>query len=243
MSFLKISSVRIGEAARKRKIRSGDILLAIDGYMFTQDTKELKKKFEDKSQAPWLLTFKRGELIFDVFFDEPLKSDFDITTVEETEDATAALKKHKYAAWQDYKTYEVYRDISKKAEIVEITQDPFAGYVPPIWMLQNKLYYPFASVLIIYGITFIASFLLCLLAIVLVGVYTHRAQISLKRSYCLFDEKFLWFVTAVPSELSVVEKIMILDPDTKCKHKLDKKESPSEPKLTKVLPQPADYLT
>ena len=80
MSFLKISTVRIGEAARKRKIRSGDILLAIDGYMFTQDTKDLKKKFEDKSQAPWLLTFKRGELIFDVFFDEPLKSDFDITT-------------------------------------------------------------------------------------------------------------------------------------------------------------------
>ena len=38
-------------------------------------------------------------------------------------------------------------------------------------------------------------------------------------------------------------KIMILDPDTKCKHKLDKKEGPAEPKLTKVLPQPADYLT
>jgi hypothetical protein len=47
----------------------------------------------------------------------------------------------------------------------------------------------------------------------------------------------------VPDELSVVEKIMILDPDTKCKHKLDKKEGPSETKLSKVLPQPADYLT
>ena len=75
MSFLKISSVRIGEAARKRKIRSGDILLAIDGYIFSQDTKELKKKFEDKNQAPWLLTFMRGELVYDVFFDEPLKSE------------------------------------------------------------------------------------------------------------------------------------------------------------------------
>ena len=44
MSFLKISSVRIGEAARKRKVRADDILLAIDGYMFNQDTKELEKK-------------------------------------------------------------------------------------------------------------------------------------------------------------------------------------------------------
>ena len=44
MSFLKISSVRIGEAARKRKIRADDILLAIDGYMFNQDTKELEKR-------------------------------------------------------------------------------------------------------------------------------------------------------------------------------------------------------
>ena len=243
MSFLKISSFRIGEAARKRKIRAGDILLAIDGYIFVQDTKELKKKFEDKNQAPWLLTFKRGELVFDVFFDEPLKSEFDITTVEETEEATAALRKHNYAEWEDYKTYEVYRDIYKKAEIVEVSTDPLAGYLPPIWMLQNKLYYPFASVMIIYGITFISSVLLCLLAVVLVGVYTHRAQISLKRSYCLFDEKLLWFVTATPSELTALEKIMILDPDTKCKHKLDQKEVQSEKKPAKVLPQPADYLT
>lgn len=243
MSFLKISSFRIGEAARKRKIRAGDILLAIDGYIFVQDTKELKKKFEDKNQAPWLLTFKRGELVFDVFFDEPLKSEFDITTVEETEEATEALRKHYYAEWEDYKTYEVYRDIYKKAEIVEVSTDPLAGYLPPIWMLQNKLYYPFASVMIIYGITFISSVLLCLLAVVLVGVYTHRAQISLKRSYCLFDEKLLWFVTATPSELTALEKIMILDPDTKCKHKLDQKEVQSEKKPAKVLPQPADYLT
>ena len=243
MSFLKISSFRIGEAARKRKIRADDILLAIDGYIFVQDTKELKKKFEDKNQAPWLLTFKRGELVFDVFFDEPLKSEFDITTVEETEEATEALRKHYYAEWEDYKTYEVYRDIYKKAEIVEVSTDPLAGYLPPIWMLQNKLYYPFASVMIIYGITFISSVLLCLLAVVLVGVYTHRAQISLKRSYCLFDEKLLWFVTATPSELTALEKIMILDPDTKCKHKLDQKEVQSEKKPAKVLPQPADYLT
>ena len=243
MSFLKISSFRIGEAARKRKIRAGDILLAIDGYIFVQDTKELKKKFEDKNQAPWLLTFKRGELVFDVFFDEPLKSEFDITTVEETEEATEALRKHYYAEWEDYKTYEVYRDIYKKAETVEVSTDPLAGYLPPIWMLQNKLYYPFASVMIIYGITFISSVLLCLLAVVLVGVYTHRAQISLKRSYCLFDEKLLWFVAATPSELTALEKIMILDPDTKCKHKLDQKEVQSEKKPAKVLPQPADYLT
>ena len=243
MSFLKIASVRIGEAARKRKIRAGDILLAIDGYIFVQDTKELKKKFEDKNEAPWLLTFKRGDLVFDVFFDEPLKSDFDITTVEETEEATAALRKHTYADWKDYKTYEVYRDIYKKAEIVEVATDPFAGFLPPIWMLQNKLYYPLASIIIIYGITFISNIFVCLLAVALVGVYTHRAQISLKRSYCLFDEKFLWFVTATTSELMVVEKLMILDPDTACKHKLDKKEGRSETKLVKVLPQPADYLT
>ena len=78
---------------------------------------------------------------------------------------------------------------------------------------------------------------------ILVGIYTHRAQISLKRSYCLFDEKFLWFVTATPDELTVVEKIMILDPDTSCKHKLDDKGKVSDTKIAKILPQPADYLT
>ena len=243
MSFLKISSVSIGEGARKRKIRAGDILLAIDGYIFAEDTKELQKKFGDKDQAPWLLTFKRGELVFDVFFDEPLKSKFDITTAVETEEATSALRRHKYAAWEDYKTYEVYRDIYKKVEIVEVAKDPFAGYVPPIWMLQNKLYYPFASILIIYGITYITSLLLFLLSIVLVGIYTHRAQISLKRSYCLFDEKALWFVTASPTELNVVERIMIIDPDTKCNLQINKNKKRSKPKVIKVLPQPADYLT
>jgi hypothetical protein len=243
MSFLKISSVRIGEAARKRKIRADDILLAIDGYMFNQDTKELEKKFADKESRPWLLTFKRGEVIFDVFFDEPLKANFDITSAEETDDAIKSLKMHRYQDWEEYKTFEVYRDVKKKAEIIEISTDPIAGYLPPLWMLQNRLYYPFASVLIIYGITFISSIYLCLFAVLLVGLYTKRAQISLKRSYCLFDEKFLWLVTASSDEISVLEKVMALDPDTKCRQKLKSDGPEPDQKKVKILPQPADYLT
>lgn len=243
MSFLKVSAIRLGEAARKRKIRAGDILLAIDGYMFNQDTKELEKKFAAKENGPWLLTFKRNEVVFDVFFDEPLKSNFDITSSDETTDAIEALKSHRYKNWQDYKTFEVYRDIKKQAEIIEISIDPIAGYLPPLWMLKHRLYYPTASVLIIYGITFISSIYLCLLAIILVGIYTNRAQISLKRSYCLFDEKFLWFVTASPDETSVLEKIMAMDPDTKCRLKQDAAVPEPEQKVVKVLPQPADYLT
>lgn len=243
MSFLKISSVRIGEAARKRKIRAADILLAIDGYIFNQDTKELEKKFADKESGPWLLTFKRGEVIFDVFFDEPLKSDFDITSAEETDEVMKSFKMHRYQAWQDYKTFEVYRDIKKKAEIIEISRDPIAGYLPPLWMIQNRLYYPLASILIIYGITYITSIYLCLFAVLLVGLYTNRAQISLKRSYCLFDDKFLWFVTAGSDEVSVLEKVMALDPDTKCRQKIEADEPGSEQKKVKILPQPGDYLT
>jgi len=243
MSFLKISSVRIGEAARKRKVRADDILLAIDGYIFNQDTKELEKKFVDKESGPWLLTFKRGEVVFDVFFDEPLKANFDITSAEETDNAIKSLKMHRYGNWQDYKTFEVYRDVKKKAEIIEISTDPIAGYLAPLWMLQNRLYYPFASVLIIYGITFISSIYLCLFAVLLVGLYTNRAQISLKRSYCLFDEKFLWFVTASSDEISVLEKVMALDPDTKCRQKLKADVPEPDQKQVKILPQPADYLT
>lgn len=243
MSFLKISSIRLGQAARKRKVRAGDILLAIDGYLFNQDTKELEKKFADKESGPWLLTFKRGEVIFDIFFDEPLKSNFDITSAIETGEAIESFKMHRYHDWQDYKTFEVYRDIKKKAEIIEITRDSIAGYLPPLWMLQNRLYFPLASVLIIYGVTFISSIYLCLIAILLVGVYTHRAQISLKRSYCLFDEKFLWFVTASPDEIGVLEKVMELDPDTKCRQQPKANVSEPEQKKVKILPQPADYLT
>ena len=150
MNFLKVSGIRIGEAARKRKIRSGDILLAIDGYAFNEDTKELKAKFESDN-APWLLTFLRGDVVFDVLFDEPLKSDFDLTDTEESEKAKACLKKHTYGLWNEYKTFEVYRDLHKKARIIEILKDPFAGLLPPIWMVQNRLFFPLASILIIYA--------------------------------------------------------------------------------------------
>lgn len=242
MNFLKVSGIRIGEAARKRKIRSGDILLAIDGYAFNEDTKELKAKFES-GNAPWLLTFLRGDVVFDVLFDEPLKSDFDLTDTEGSEKAKACLKKHTYGLWNEYKTFEVYRDLHKKARIIEILKDPFAGLLPPIWMLQNRLFFPLASILIIYGVTFIANIYLCLVSVVLVGIYTHRAQISLKRSYCLFDEKFLWFVSAGKSEMDILEKIMLLDPETKCRQKIDNETKPTKEKITKILPQPADYLT
>jgi len=40
-----------------------------------------------------------------------------------------------------------------------------------------------------------------------------------------------------------LEKVMALDPDTKCRQKLKTDVPGPEQKIVKILPQPADYIT
>ncbi|WP_445944501.1 hypothetical protein, partial [Roseicyclus sp.] len=83
-SFLKLETRGLGLAARTKKLKAGDVLVAVDGEPFTGDAEMLALRLgkpvadsEDNPEVeasendvvPHLLTFWRGGVIFHVIFE------------------------------------------------------------------------------------------------------------------------------------------------------------------------------
>ena len=76
--FLKVQKQGIGRAAVAQRIQENDILVAIDGELFLGDKETLKAVFEDydptmADDVPWLITFWRDGVFFNVCFQTPLR--------------------------------------------------------------------------------------------------------------------------------------------------------------------------
>lgn len=218
MSFLQIATHNIGPGGRAAGIRKWDVLLAVDGEIFTEEPQLLYLKFQNRRDAPWLLTLKRKNEVFDVLVYLPFVADFIKTDENVTNQATELIKKHRFMDLADYRNFEVYRDIVKNVDLVDTRPNPFVTLIAPIWMLHNRLYLLLFLAIAIYCTTFFAHFYVFALTVILVGLYTQRHQIDLKRAYCQMLEKKLWMVVASDDELKVVEKVIAIDNESRVRH-------------------------
>ncbi len=226
--FLKLEARGLGIAARAKKLKAGDVLVAIDGEIFAGDAEMLAvrmgRQAEDNDDNPevdaiedgvtaHLLTFRREGYFFHVIFETRLKASFEATGPEETIDILGAARKLDFEPLDSYQNFEVFRDIRKNAAMHSTDMEEIATYVPILWMLKHRLFYPMAAVAIVYGITFVTHWVIFLISYVLVSVYTKRAQIDLLRSYKLFEDKFFWMVLAEPGEAEARETCRHFVPD------------------------------
>ena len=218
MSFLQIATHNIGPGGRAAGIRKWDVLLAVDGEIFTEEPQLLYLKFQNRRDAPWLLTFKRKNEVFDVLVYLPFVADFVKTDEDLTNQATELIKKHRFMDLADYRNFEVYRDAVKNVDLVDTRPNPFVTLIAPIWMLHNRLYLLLFLSIAIYCTTYFAHFYVFALTAILVGLYTQRHQIDLKRAYCQMLEKKLWMVVASDDELKVVEKVIAIDNESRVRH-------------------------
>jgi len=214
--FLKIQKQGMGRAAVAHRIKENDILVAIDGELFLGDKETLKAAFEDYDptmldDVAWLITFWRDGVFFNVCFQTPLRADFDFVSPEEALEVSKGFQKLQFGPIEDYQNFEVFRDIRKNAAMHPTKPDPIASYLPILWMLGNRLYYPMLAIAIIYCTTMLTNFYLFILGYILVGLYVRRAQLNLLRSYHLFEEKFYWLVIGATSETQARETCRALD--------------------------------
>lgn len=215
-SYLKIEGRGIGMAARSKKLKPGDVLVAVDGEVFTGDAEILAKRLgrqatgnEDNPEvdaaedgvSAHLLTFWRDGNFFHVIFETRLKADFVPTGPEETLAITQGWSALAMEPLESYQNFEVFRDVRKNAALHSTDNEDLAMFIPALWMLNHRLYYPLVAVGIIYTITFVVHWSLFIISYYLVSVYTKRAQIELLRSYKQFEDKFFWMVLAEPSEV------------------------------------------
>lgn len=218
--FLKLEGRGLGMAARNKKLKAGDVLVAIDGEVFAGDAEMLARRMgrnaEDNEDNPevdasetgvtaHLLTFWRDGLFFHVIFETRLKAGFETTGPDETIEILGATRQLSFAPLDSYQNFEVFRDVRKNAAMHSTDLEEIATYAPLLWMLNHRLFYPMVAVAIVYGITFVAHWAIFVISYVLVSIYTKRAQIDLLRSYKLFEDKFFWMVLAEPGEAEARE--------------------------------------
>lgn len=218
MSFLQVATHNIGPGGLAAGVKKWDVLLAIDGEIFNEEPRSLYLKFQNRRDAPWLLTFKRKNEVFDVLVYYPFVADFIKTDQDATNQATELIKKHRFMNLDAYRNFEVYRDAIKNVDLVDTRPNPFVTLIAPIWMLHNRLYLLMFLAIAIYCTTFFAHFYLFALTAILIGLYTQRNQIDLKRAYCQMLEKKLWMVVASDDELKVVEKVIAIDNESRVRH-------------------------
>lgn len=252
--FLKLEARGLGIAARAKKLKAGDVLVAVDGEIFAGDAEMLAQRMgrqaQDSEENPevdaveegvtaHLLTFLRDGHFFHVIFETRLKASFEATGPEETVEILGASRKLSFAPLDSYQNFEVFRDVRKNAAMHSTDLEEIATYVPLFWMLNHRLFYPMVAVAIVYGITFVAHWVIFVISYVLVSIYTKRAQIDLLRSYKLFEDKFFWMVLAEPGEAEARDTCRRFIPDLRFQFESrpKAKSKARDPSRLRVKPQ------
>lgn len=227
--FLKLQKFGLGREARSLRLKQGDVLVAIDGNLFSGDAAMLRAVFDAEDQNEdaeerdrvedgetprrFLLTFWREGKFFHLVFSAPLIARYDFTSAEESHLVIDGFKSVKLGPQERYVNFEVFKDIYRNAGIHALSEDPLASLIPFLWMLNHRLYYPMIGIALVYVITFLTHWALFVAVYVLVCIYTKRAQFNLLRSYQLFEEKYFWMVLAETSEIAARESARRFDTD------------------------------
>ena len=138
-SFLKISELKLKCRARNLRLKENDIIVAVDGEAFHGSILEFVNILSEEDKKT-LITIRRENVFFEVIAFGSLGSTFKFTSPEETIEIETALKEHKIFNIEDYKIFEVLRDLRRKTDILDTTETPLSWLLPPFWLIQNKLW-------------------------------------------------------------------------------------------------------
>ena len=87
-----------------------------------------------------------------------------------------------------------------------------ATLASPVWLIQNRLWEVLLAVILIYGATLTVSWMLFVIAVVLLALYFRRAQLTLQRSFNLMRQRQMWMIIAAKSVQEVQETCRQFDP-------------------------------
>jgi hypothetical protein len=223
-TFLRIEKDGVSKLGRSMRLKDGDILVAIDGQMFSGDVDALQRFFEDGDKAAeeadidprWLVTFCRGGVFFHQIYTTPLRGSFDHCPPETALEIAAAFRSVTYGPIAAYQNYEVFRELKAKVAAIHPTQpDPLATTLPPLWMLNHRLYFPMVGALVAYGVTLLTHWTILVIVHVLLALYTRRAQLNLLRSYQLYRDRLYWHILAETDEVRARANYRLLDPEVR----------------------------
>ena len=214
-SFLKLKEHGRFSRTRAMRLKEDDVIVAVDGKLFHDTADNLADVLSEEDIEHWIITVYRGGVIFEVAARGPLGGIYEYCKPQECQSIEHALKEHKFHSKEDYKIYEVLKDIQKSCDIYDTSYNPLAVYAPPLWLMQQRMWEPLIAIIAVYLITANVNIFLFLLAAVLISIYFKRGQLILRRSYSMYQDRQVWITIAAVGELEAQKTCRDIDP--KCK--------------------------
>ena len=211
-TFLKL--VEHGQSSRTRALRlkENDIIVAIDGISYHDTIDNMVDLLSSGEEDDmWLLTIWRNGKFFEVFTRGPLGGIFEFTRPEESQMIIELFQKREMGQKEEYRIFEALRDVKRVVDVYDTSHSQVAVILPPVWLLQQKMWEPLLAISCVYLITFSVNIFLFALAAILVGLYFRQGQVTLRRSYGMFQDRQVWAILAARTTLEAQEMCRNID--------------------------------
>ena len=211
-TFLKLKEHGQSSRTRALRLKENDILVAIDGVSYHDTVDNMVDLLSSGEEGDmWLLTIYRNGKFFEIFTRGPLGGIFEFTRPDESQMIMELFQKREMGQKDEYRIYEALRDVKRVVDIYDTTHSQVAVILPPVWLLQQKMWEPLLAILCVYLITFSVNIFLFILAAILVSLYFRKGQVTLRRSYGMFQDRQVWAILAARSDLEAQEMCRDLD--------------------------------
>ena len=198
--YLKIAEHGRSSRTKALKLKIEDVIVAVDGTEFRSTSDNLVDLLSSEEHGKWLLTIFRDGQFFEIFTAGPLGGVLKFTSDDETQLIASKFSERPIIEKSAFRTFEVLKNLHKKCDVYDTTFSQIAVFLPPVWLLQNRMWEPFIAVTSVYLITFNVSLILFLISSLLIAVYFKQGQVTIRRSYSMFQEFQVWAIIAATNE-------------------------------------------
>ena len=210
--YLKIAEHGRSSRTKALKLKIDDIIVAVDGTEFRSTSDNLVDLLSSEEDGKWLLSIFRDGQFFEVFTIGPLGGILKFTADDETLLISEKFSQRPLIEKSEFRTFEVLKNMNKKCDIYDTTFSQTAVFLPPIWLLQNRMWEPFIAIMSVYLITFNVNLLLFIISSLLIAIYFKQGQVTIRRSYSMFQEFQVWAIVAATDEALVQQICRKFDP-------------------------------
>ena len=233
-TFLKLKEHGQSSRTKALRLKENDVIVAVDGSSYHETIDKLVDLLSSGEEDDmWLLTVWRNGKFFEIFTRGPLGGIFEFTRPEESQMIMELFQKREMGQKEEYRIFEALRDVKRVVDVYDTTHNQLAVILPPVWLLQQKMWEPLLAILCVYLITFSVNIYLFILAVVLVGLYLRKGQVTLRRSYGLFQDRQVWAIVAARSDKEAQEMCRNLDEKVNFINSVVKPYKKEVPKLRK----------
>lgn len=167
---LWLKDVPARSAGRGLGLAAGDILLAVNGRAFSGTPAHLALRLAERGGKPIALTFQRGPNRLTVLANRADLGVWDsMAAPEMAEDDSPRIDPDRLSNW------EILRDGTGRFDVICLSPSSLAALLPPLWLLQMRLWVPFATMVTALVVAGAVSVYAVPMVWAALGVHLHRA--------------------------------------------------------------------